>query len=94
MSILQAYQADLLGKIDENGEARFDVIQELRRATDLSLWATKEMAKTIARSMAAQVTTERHLWLDLSDIYIYILYTDIRPTFSSGPLQRLCHLSH
>ncbi|CAM4622583.1 unnamed protein product [Leuciscus chuanchicus] len=37
-------------------------------ATDLSLRATKETAKSIGRSMAALVATERHLWLNLSDI--------------------------
>ncbi|XP_048017809.1 uncharacterized protein LOC125249543 [Megalobrama amblycephala] len=68
MAILQAYQADLLGEIDESGEATFETIQELRKATDLSLRATKETAKSIGRSMAALVATERHLWLNLSDI--------------------------
>ncbi|XP_067233771.1 uncharacterized protein [Chanodichthys erythropterus] len=51
MSVLQAYQADLLGEIDQSGEASFECIQELRKATDLALRAT-----------------ERHLWLNLSDI--------------------------
>lgn len=68
MSILQAYQADLLGEIDESGEASFEAIHELRKATDLALRATKEAAKSIGRSMAALVATERHLWLNLSDI--------------------------
>ncbi|ROL50305.1 hypothetical protein DPX16_15134 [Anabarilius grahami] len=68
MSLLQAYQADLLGDIDDSGEATFECIQEIRMATDLALRATKETAKEIGRSMAALVATERHLWLNLSDI--------------------------
>lgn len=36
------------------------------RATDLSLWAIKEMAKSIGWSMAALVASERRLWLNLS----------------------------
>ncbi|XP_038554603.1 uncharacterized protein LOC119888200 [Micropterus salmoides] len=39
-----------------------------RRATDLALRVTKEMACSIGRSMAALVVTERHLWLNLSSI--------------------------
>ena len=43
-------------------------IAELRKTTDLSLRATKEMARAIGRSMAALAATERHLWLNLSGI--------------------------
>ncbi len=57
MSLLLAYQAELLTELCE-----------LRRATDLSLRAVKETAKSIGRSMAALVATERHLWLNLSNI--------------------------
>ncbi len=38
-------------------------IAELCRVTDLSLRATKEIARAIGRPMAALVVTERHLWL-------------------------------
>lgn len=41
---------------------------ELRRATDLSLRATKETARVIGHSVAALVETERHLWLNLSEL--------------------------
>ncbi|CAM4693006.1 unnamed protein product [Leuciscus chuanchicus] len=68
MSLMQAYQAELLGDSEEGGGFSADTVSELRRATDLSLRATKETAKSIGRSMAALVATERHLWLDLSDI--------------------------
>lgn len=68
MSILQAYQADLLKDLDEGEEVRREAFTELRKATDLSLWATKETAKYIGRSMAALVAMERHLWLNLSNI--------------------------
>lgn len=46
MAMLQAYQANLLGGLDNEG------------AADLSLRATKEMARAIGCSMAALVTTE------------------------------------
>ena len=68
MSLMQAYQAELLGDLDEGGGIGPDTVSELRRATDLSLRATKETAKSIGRSMAALVATERHLWLNLSEI--------------------------
>ncbi|CAM4592174.1 unnamed protein product [Leuciscus chuanchicus] len=68
MSIMQAYQAELLGDLEEGGGIGPDTVAEIRRATDLSLRATKETAKSIGRSMAALVATERHLWLNLSDI--------------------------
>ena len=68
MSILQAYQADLLKDMDNCEEVSADTIRELRRATDLSLRATKETAKSVGRSMAALVATEHNLWLNLSDI--------------------------
>lgn len=45
-----------------------DALTELRRATDLALRVTKETARSIGRSMAALVATERHLWLNLSGI--------------------------
>ncbi|KAL0172229.1 hypothetical protein M9458_032540, partial [Cirrhinus mrigala] len=60
MSVLQAYQADLLKELDEGEDIQETDISELRRTADLSLRATKEMA--------ALVAAERHLWLTLSDI--------------------------
>ncbi len=68
MAFLQAYQADLLKVLDEGVEVKSEDIKELRRTTDLSLRATKEIAKAIRRSTAALVAVERHLWLTLSDI--------------------------
>ncbi|XDV52443.1 hypothetical protein PO909_021171 [Leuciscus waleckii] len=68
MSLMQAYQAELLGDLEEGGGIGPDTVAELRRATDLSLRATKETAKSIGRSMAALVATERHLWLNLKGI--------------------------
>lgn len=53
MSILQAYQADLLKDLDEGEEVSREAFVELRRATDLSLHATKETAKSIGCSMAS-----------------------------------------
>ncbi|KAI2663885.1 Transposon Ty3-G Gag-Pol polyprotein [Labeo rohita] len=68
MSVLQAYQADLLKELDEGAEIRDCDISELRRTADLSLRATKETARAIGRSMASLVAAERHLWLTLSDM--------------------------
>ncbi len=68
MSLLQAYQADLLSDLDEGEGIGPDTVCELRQVTDLSLRATKETARSIGRSMAALVATERHLWLNLSNI--------------------------
>ncbi|KAL0147294.1 hypothetical protein M9458_057396 [Cirrhinus mrigala] len=68
MSVLQAYQADLLKELDEGEEIRDRDIVELRRTADLALRATKETARAIGRSMAALVAAERHLWLTLSDM--------------------------
>ncbi|ROL47226.1 hypothetical protein DPX16_6406 [Anabarilius grahami] len=58
MAVLRAYQADLLLDFDKSQGVGPDAIKELRWATDLSLWAIKETAHTISRSMAAMVATE------------------------------------
>ncbi len=68
MSLLQAYQAELLIELDKGEGFNPSSVCELRRAKDLSLRAAKETAKSIGRSMAALVATERHLWLNLSNI--------------------------
>ncbi len=68
MSVLQAYQADLLKELDEREAMSSNDITEVRRTADLALRATKETARAIGRSMAALVAAERHLWLTLSDI--------------------------
>ncbi len=60
MSLLQAYQAELLTELDEGESISPNTVCELRRATDLSLRAAKETAKSIGRSMAALVATNRH----------------------------------
>ncbi len=68
MLLLQAYQADLLADLNEGEGIGPDTVCDLRRATDLSIRATKETARSISRSMAALVTMERHIWLNLSNI--------------------------
>ncbi|KAL0160826.1 hypothetical protein M9458_044551, partial [Cirrhinus mrigala] len=68
MSVLQAYQADLLKELDEGEEIKDSDIAEVRRTANLALRATKETARAIGRSMAALVAAERHLWLTLSDM--------------------------
>ncbi len=47
MSLLQAYQAELFADLDEGEGIGPNVVCELRRATELSLRATKESAKSI-----------------------------------------------
>ncbi len=68
MAVLQAYQADLLKKLDEGEQISSSDVGELRRTADLALRTTKETARAIGRSMAAMVAAERHLWLTLSDM--------------------------
>ncbi len=68
MSVLQAYQADLLKELDEGEQVSSNDIVELRRTTDLALHTTKETAHAIGRSMGVLVAAERHLWLTLSDM--------------------------
>ncbi len=68
MAVLQAYQADLLKDLSTGGSIDEEAFLELRRATDLSLRATKQTARAIGHSMAAMVSTERHLWLNLTGI--------------------------
>ncbi|KAL0163648.1 hypothetical protein M9458_039401, partial [Cirrhinus mrigala] len=65
MSVLQAYQANLLKGLDEGKKVD---LEELRRTADLVLRATKETARAVGRSMAAMVVAERHLWLTVSDM--------------------------
>ncbi len=84
MAVLQAYQAELLGDLDEEDTIKSDDIAELRRATDLSLRATKETTKAIGQSMAALVVPEQDLWLNLSQIKdknrAFLLKTPISPS--------------
>ncbi len=68
MAILQAYHADVLKEMDEGTGLTPEAVKELRRATDLALRATKHTARAVGRSMAASVATERHLWLNLTEI--------------------------
>ncbi len=69
MAILQAYQADFLKEMDEGTGLTPEAVKELRRATDLALRATKHTAHAVGCSMAASVATERHLWLNLTEIH-------------------------
>ncbi|XDV19288.1 hypothetical protein PO909_024787 [Leuciscus waleckii] len=68
MAVLQVYQADLLKNLSVGTTINEEAFSELRRATDLSLRATKQMARAIGRSISALVSTERHLWLNLTGI--------------------------
>lgn len=75
MSILQAYQADLLRDQDEGGGAGSEVVKELRKATVLSLRATKD---------GSPGGHEEALWLNLSGIKErdkeYLLDVPVSPT--------------
>ncbi|KAL0200467.1 hypothetical protein M9458_003654, partial [Cirrhinus mrigala] len=81
ISVLQAYQVDLLKELDDGEEVN---ISELRRTADLALCATKETARDIGLSMAALVVAERHLWLTLSDMKgkdrVFLLDAPLRPS--------------
>ncbi len=68
MAVLQAYQADLLKKLNEGEQISLSDVGEPRRTADLALRATKETARAIGWSMAVLVAAERHLWLTLSDM--------------------------
>lgn len=59
MDVLQAYQADVLEDLNEDRGNGPDTVAEVGRATDLSLRAIKETARTIGRAIAALVATER-----------------------------------
>lgn len=56
MAVLQVYQANLLKDLSTGGSIDEEAFLELRRATDLSLRATKQTAHAIGRSMAAMVS--------------------------------------
>ncbi|ROI84191.1 hypothetical protein DPX16_19963 [Anabarilius grahami] len=84
MAVLQAYQADLLKDLSAGTTITEEAFTELRRATDLSLRATKQTARAIGRSMAAMVSTERHLWLNLTGIKdkdrVFLLDAPVSPS--------------
>ena len=84
MTVLQAYQADLLKDLSAGSTIDEEAFSELRRATDLSLRATKQTARAIGRSMSALVSTERHLWLNLTGIKekdrLFLLDSPVSPS--------------
>ncbi|KAL0149546.1 hypothetical protein M9458_055073 [Cirrhinus mrigala] len=61
-------QADLLKDLNKGQGLSPDEVAELCRTTDLALWATKQAATAMGRSMVAIVVTERHLWVNLADL--------------------------
>lgn len=60
MAVLQSYQVDLLKNMSMGGSINEEAFSVLRRATDLSLYATKQTAHDICHSNGVLVTTERH----------------------------------
>ncbi len=62
MSVLQAYQAELLRDLDQGQGLSPEAV------ADLTLRATKQTAAEIGSSIVAMVATERHLWVNLADI--------------------------
>ncbi len=66
MAILQVHQADVLKEMDEGDSLTPEAVKELRKAKDLALRVTKHTARTVGRSMVGSVTTEHHLWLNLT----------------------------
>ncbi len=69
MAILQAYQADVFKEMDEGDGLTPEAVKELHKATDFTLRATKHTARAVGRSMAGSVAAERHLWLNLMEIW-------------------------
>lgn len=71
MTVLQAYQADLLRDMDQGQVLSPKVVAELRHTTDLALRAPKQ-------TMMAMLITERHLWMNLpsccSDFTLWTLW--------------------
>ncbi len=67
MALLQTYQAKALKQLYE-GSSDPGLMQELRTATDLALWAAKVTARSLGQTMSTLVVQERHLWLDLADM--------------------------
>ncbi|XP_026054877.1 uncharacterized protein LOC113040897 [Carassius auratus] len=84
MAVLQAYQADLLKDLSVGSTIDEEAFAEFRRAIGLSLCATKQMARAIGQSMSALVSTERHLWLNLTAIkekeHLCLLDSPISPS--------------
>lgn len=68
MSVLQAYQADVLKDLDERAGVTSEVVKELRQASDLTLQVIKHTASTIGQSIPGLVAVERHLCLNLAEI--------------------------
>lgn len=66
-TIMQDYQADLLMNLDQGEGLSPEAVLEHRRATDLVLHATKQMAWAIGHSMAVMVAMES-LWLNILGI--------------------------
>ncbi len=98
MAVLQAYQAYLLKDLSTGGSIDEEAFLELRRATDLSLCATKQTARAIGRSMAAMVSTEIHLWLKLTGIKdkdrTFLLDAPISPSGLFGDAVNTVPLRH
>ncbi len=83
MSVLQAFQAELLRDLDQGQGLSPEAVAELRRATDLALRASKQTTAAISRSMAAMVATEKDLWVNLAEIgeneFFFLLNTPVLP---------------
>ncbi len=54
MALLQVHQAKALRDLHEGGHDP-QVLQELRAATDLALWATKVTARSVGHAMSTLV---------------------------------------
>ncbi len=67
MALLQVHQAKALRDLHEGGHDP-QVLQELRAATDLALWATKVTAWSVGRVISTLVVQERHLSLCLAEL--------------------------
>lgn len=66
MAIFQAYQSDVLKEMYEDVGLTQEAVKELRRATDLVLYATKHTTCMVGHTMAGLAAVKCHLWLNLT----------------------------
>lgn len=69
MAILIVYQAKTIKELPE-GSSEPGLMQELCKATDFTLWATKVTAQALGRTMATLVVQQWHLWHNLAEMRV------------------------
>ncbi len=67
LAVLQVFQAKLLQSL-EGGTFLTDVVNDLRKAMDFALMATKRAAQAIGQAMQFMVVPQRNPWLTLAHL--------------------------